>query len=62
MKRKPKTYKATHGMRVSQKQAIDWKHLTIVQHIELSMPGYELTNNGPKFIYPKKRELANDSK
>lgn len=62
MKKKIKIYKAAYGMRVSQEQTIDWKRMTIVQHIEISMPGYELTSNGPKFIYPKKQELANNEK
>jgi len=58
--KKTKTYKVTHGMRVSHEQIIDWRRMTIVHHIELEMPRYELTTNGPKFIEPKKQELAND--
>ncbi len=58
--KKTKTYRVAHGMRVSHEKIIDWRRLTIVNHIEMEMPGYELTINGPKMIVPKKQELAND--
>lgn len=58
--KKTKIYNAAFGMRVFHERTVDWKRLTISHHIEISVPGYELTNNGPEIISPKKQELATD--
>lgn len=47
----------TRGMRVQFGRTMNAKTRTIIDHYELSCPGYELTDNGPKIISPKKQEL-----
>lgn len=59
--KKTHTYHAGYGMQVFHERTVDWKRLTISHHIEISVPGYELTSNGPEIISPKKQELANDT-
>ena len=52
----------TRGMRVQFGRTMNVNTSSIVDHYELSCPGYELTTNGPRIISPKKQELANDTK
>ena len=41
--KKTNMYNAAYGMRVSHERIIDWGLHTIVHHIEIETPGYELT-------------------
>ncbi len=58
--KKTNMYNAAYGMRVSHERIVDWGLHTIIHHIEIEAPGYELTKNGPKLIDPKTTGFAND--
>lgn len=57
IERKIQSYNATLGMRVYHERTLDWDVMTLVHHIELAMPGYELTPNGPEWIDINELEL-----
>ena len=46
-------------MHVCHERTMDWDAMTIVHHIEMSVPGYDFTNNGPELIDIGDLELAN---
>ena len=50
IERKTNSYNATLGMQVSHERTIDWDAMTLVHHIELAVPGYVFTSNGPELI------------
>ena len=60
IERKTNAYKATLGMHVCHERTMDWNAMTIVHHIEMSVPGYNFTSNGPELIDIGDLELAND--
>lgn len=57
IERKTNSYNATLGMQVCHERTLDWDAMTLVHHIELSVPGYELTSNGPEMIDLSELEL-----
>lgn len=59
--KKLNTYKASLGMCVSHERTIDWDVMTLVHHIEISAPGYVLTQNGPEIIDPSTMELDDEA-
>lgn len=62
IKRKINSYNAALGMRVYHERTINRNTMTIVHHIEMSMPGYKLTENGPELVDIKNLELDDDKK
>lgn len=52
-----KRRRTVRGMKVQFGRTINANTKVIIDHYELSCPGYELTTNGPRIISPKKQEL-----
>lgn len=52
------TKNAKHGMRVSRSVTINFDAPTIVEHIEMACPNYELTPDGP--VYTRKKKDTNE--
>lgn len=60
MERKTNAYNAQLGMHVYHERLLDRNAMTLVHHIEISVPGYKFTKNGPEIIDIGELELASD--
>jgi len=49
--------RVARGMQVQFGRTVGANTRIMIDHYELSCPGYELTGNGPRIISPKKQEL-----